>query len=813
MKQFVKCVFAKVAAGKLTKEQANEAIDLVKQYERDNAGRMGAPQALSQAQAKAALELAERAAKLEQQTALQIAATADNLAKAAANPNGPARGVRDLIDRPFTGPVGHSNVELRQSAIHRVLTSMVADALNAYRPKSAGLTHDKLGLRNFVREVFGLSSGDSVAGAAAKGWKRATEYAVQRFNNAGGDIRALVNWRLPNPVHDRAAIKAAGDVWTSDLQAMVADGRVVIRDFETGRPATPEKAAKLIENARSSIVTDGLSDLVPGSAVGGRKVANARNDPRVFEFTSAESWLSYNDRYGRGDLGIYDAITGHLRGISRDTALIEVLGPNPDAMVRLLKDTAKKAGASDSELKGIQNSYDIQTGRANRPGSSYWASAFSGARQVVVSAKLGGAFLSSFADFATMRSTAQFNGIPAIKVMGRYLKLMNPASAADRLFAARQAMIVDDWVRSASAAQRHMAEEIGSGLPARVADVVMRLSLLTPHTANLQRAFGQEYLALLADNAGKAFTNLDEPIRRSLTAYGMDAGHWDTIRTSGLVDDGTGIVSIMPDQIVTQNGKAGLEAGTRLLEMIDGETGLAVINPGGRARAIMTQGQAPGTVAGELLRTGLQFKSFTVSMMLMHMGRGLYEIPGAQKGRYLAGLVLTTTAMGALSYQAKQITAGKDPRAMDDPKFWAAALVQGGGVGILGDLLYSGVTRADQGLVGTLMGPVPSTVDDLSRLTLGNVAPQFNDKDSNAGRELTRFLKNNTPGSTLWYTRLATDRLLWDRLQTLLDPNYAQSFQRTRDAAMRDYDQRFFWGPGRTMPERAPDLGAALPVR
>ncbi len=54
MKQFVKCLFAKVAKGRLTKEQVNEAIDLVKRYEADNTGKMSAPAALSDAKKKAA---------------------------------------------------------------------------------------------------------------------------------------------------------------------------------------------------------------------------------------------------------------------------------------------------------------------------------------------------------------------------------------------------------------------------------------------------------------------------------------------------------------------------------------------------------------------------------------------------------------------------------------------------------------------------------------------------------------------------------------------------------------------------------------
>lgn len=37
-----------------------------------------------------------------------------------------------------------------------------------------------------------------------------------------------------------------------------------------------------------------------------------------------------------------------------------------------------------------------------------------------------------------------------------------------------------------------------------------------------------------------------------------------------------------------------------------------------------------------------------------------------------------------------------------------------------------------------------------------------------------------------------------------------QSFRRIEQGARRDYGQRVFWKPGKTAPERGPDLGAAV---
>ena len=47
---------------------------------------------------------------------------------------------------------------------------------------------------------------------------------------------------------------------------------------------------------------------------------------------------------------------------------------------------------------------------------------------------------------------------------------------------------------------------------------------------------------------------------------------------------------------------------------------------------------------------------------------------------------------------------------------------------------------------------------------------------------------------------LAVDRLLWDKLQTLVDPDYRQSFARAQRRVAKDYGQAYWWQPGATAP-------------
>jgi len=218
----------------------------------------------------------------------------------------------------------------------------------------------------------------------------------------------------------------------------------------------------------------------------------------------------------------------------------------------------------------------------------------------------------------------------------------------------------------------------------------------------------------------------------------------------------------------------------------------------------------PGSIEGELIRSMAQYKAFPVSMMAKHMMRGMEGYRGGDHGKYMVGLVASLTMMGALAVQLKEIAKGKDARDMGDWRFWGAAFMQGGGAGIFGDFLNSATTRADQSLyMAFFAGPTGSLIDEAAKTTFGQAGKIGDDKETNIGRDMARFLRRNTPGTSLWYSRLALDRLLWDRLQEVADPNAGASFRRMEDRARKETGQQFWWQPGQDAPTRLPGVATA----
>jgi len=57
----------------------------------------------------------------------------------------------------------------------------------------------------------------------------------------------------------------------------------------------------------------------------------------------------------------------------------------------------------------------------------------------------------------------------------------------------------------------------------------------------------------------------------------------------------------------------------------------------------------------------------------------------------------------------------------------------------------------------------------------------------------------------LWYSKAALDHLLLHSIQENLSPGY---LDRQKSKAQKDWEQDYFWSPGETTPDRAPDVSA-----
>lgn len=823
------CIVDAIAAGEMHPERGREAIELYDALEAQFRQTTNALEAQRRAAAqtvtavKAAAVEKKRRLLLQSRVARRIETELRGYRNLQGEPDLP-NALLALLDRDELA--GYSNVEARRKAILGQFHGRMAEVLATFRRDMLGRTRNKATLQNLVREVFGADTGDASAREMAKAWGETAELARLRFNAAGGRIPKRADWGMPQH-HDTLKVRQASfDEWRDFILPKLDTGKML--DETTGLPLTGKRLDTALRRAYDDIRTDGFASMTPSGAAGGKALANRRLDHRFLVFRNPDDWLAYQERFGTGDA--FSVMVGHLEGMARDIARMEILGPSDAATLRWLTQMVEKDAAlqdanagttgrldrARGKIKQAEDIYDHITGTANMPVDGRLARGFGATRMFLQSAQLGSAAVSAITDPVFGRMATKFAGLPQARTIGRTLKLLRPTVTEDQLVAVRSGLIAEGWSSQAIALQRYTGEITGPEYARRISDFVMRASGLSPWTQSGRWAFGMEFMATLAESAGKTFDRLDPALQKTLTRYGLGGGQWDRLRATPLYQHPNDVRAkfLRPDEIAARTDIPDADRlATRLLEMVQTETEFAVPSTSLRGRVLIVSDARPGTPQGELLRSVAMYKNFAVTLAFTHLNRAMLQQGALAKGRYLAELAIGATLMGAVALQLKQVSQGKDPRPMAGEKaaeFWGAALLQGGGLGIFGDFLFSDVNRFGGGLAQTIAGPVVSFADDARRLVIGNLLQLPGDQPTNFGRELTRFLGRYTPGGSLWYARKGYEALFLDQLQRHLDPEAERAWRSTARKTEREYGQRYWWPRGSAAPERAPDLSNAF---
>lgn len=245
-------------------------------------------------------------------------------------------------------------------------------------------------------------------------------------------------------------------------------------------------------------------------------------------------------------------------------------------------------------------------------------------------------------------------------------------------------------------------------------------------------------------------------------------------------------------------------AADKMMDMVLSETAAAVQMSTVRGQALTHFGR-PGTLGGEMSGALFQFKGFTASLMLTQGMRMTAMGATRMTAAYAARLFITMTLFGAMTIQLRQLTYGQDLRPMDGWEFWVDAMLQSGGLGIFGDVIGSFEREGASGLAGVVSGPLVGSTADLGKATFGNAFRAARGEETHVLRDLNEFARRNTPGSNTWYLSLAFQRLIFDQIRAEVDPDYPASIRRAEKRAA-EQGTEFWWRPGETAPDRAPDL-------
>jgi len=647
-----------------------------------------------------------------------------------------------------------------------------------------------------LKTPVGVAEASADAKAMGKILFKYQRAALQRENQAGSYIM-LKEGRVVRASHDqRRLVKVGPDEWKNYIRGKL--------DYEKMGIA-PERIEGFLDSAYEAITTgirkEGDRTEISRAFKGPGNLAKKESAAGVFTFKSANDWYDYDQKFGKASLR--ESFMQDIQSASRATALMEVLGTNPEAMVeRVQKRLMEKYRGDPKKLSRIKReaaaiNFDAAlaevTGDVNIGSHTPLARYMHFYRSIQTMAKLGGAWISALSDVAFIASNRIYQGRSLLDAWGdgftAVFKGMNKAEMrdfSDRLGVGIEGQLGDFMSRF------NAADDV-PGQTSKMMATFFKLNLLQPWTESNKRGVTLMIANDLGREASKSYAKLPDDLRRILGTYGIDQKGWEAAR-KGAKKGPDGRMYLVPGEIPDVKMRENMFA------LLISEADNSVPSPGARERAIIRRGYRPGTFAGEGIRFLTQFKSFGVTALTKSVGRHMYGYGaksmreqlqrgvGANMG--IVNSIVGTTVLGYYVMQLKEVAKGREMRPATPETFIAAAM-QGGGLGIYGDFLFGEANRYGGGTLQTIAGPgigTASEVIDLLQRTRGVVAGGDEDLRGDA----IRLLKGNTPFANLFYTQQAMNYLVWYQLQETVNPGYLRRMERRIE---RENNQTYWMPP------------------
>lgn len=730
-----------------------------------------------------------------------------------------------------------SSVNAAQSALLRRYLGGVTGELEA-----AGL-FDVLRKGDLDREVFGAMRSIGDDAALRQYPSQAVEIAkildkwqnVSRLdaNRAGAWIGKVDDYGV-RQTHSADRIYKAGETaWKADVLPVLDLERM----FPEGTPKDLD--GWLTETFKN--ITTGIRETTTGAKdaafKGPGNLAKKLSQERVIHFKTADAAFEYNQKYGTGNLR--ETFIEGMRQSAYATGLMQVLGTNPESNLREIinavrsgmRDDVPALQKFDRYQDRIKNAYLEVSGVTRRAVSSRMAAIGQGARQWFTMTTLGGAVLSATTDVPIRASLLRYQGQSylggLVDGLIAPIKRLTAGMDSGEKKAVLAASGYFNEIALSNMATRFSPDDQIPGVLHRGVNLFFKMNLLAGWTDSMRRATVESMAHYWGSIAGKSWGELSDRNRMALQRFRIGEQEWAVISQGVVEADGRKFMTPQAvremdldafSPLATDRIRAAKEQGVKsgkpetadrnvrkileetrestadkLQQFYADDLDSAVIQPDARTLAFMRRGTQAGTVIGEVMRLFWQFKSFGIAVMQRAFLRELHGYgpkAGLSTTRGLGLMLLGSLGFGYMAMSLKDMVKGKTPRPVNNPKTWAAAMVQGGGLGIYGDFLFGEASRMGGGFLETLGGPAVGKAAEVKRLYDRAVA------GDDVAAEALRFGINNVPGNNLFYTRMAADYFFLYELQESMNPGYLRRMERR---AEQERGQQWWLRPSETV--------------
>ena len=604
---------------------------------------------------------------------------------------------------------------------------------------------------------------------------------------------------------------------------------------------------------------DGPSDLIESGFTGSANLAKRISKAhRIIIFKDADAAYRMNIKYSNKSL--QETINMSMIHNHRNLGLMQTMGTNPKMMLKewindalenaakrldkdpdnktLRKEVRELKQAQTSEEGPLWNRFKTLTGETDIPGNVTGAGFVHAVMNVMNMAKLGGAWVTSWADAPNIARELAFHGVDTMNSYGKMMETLTfGMDVGNRKLFARLVGVGLDGKMGNIIARFNTNDHI-PGHWSKMQQFFFKANVLLPWTDSGDKSVGSVLATWFAHNLDTfTYKTMDPDLKRTIAQHGITELEFNLLKNSvreyklssgtmhkmlvtegirGLSDD---LVNIYLNKISNKTDKkfsASKIARTRdelagkYMTYIRHAVDRGVPKPGGDERAIMQRGTKAGSVLGGALRFLWQFKGFPLKVLRGPLARDTYG-RGAEtlseallKGKGdligLAHLILAMSVMGYASLSAMDLLRGKETRKFKEDdighniKLIMASMAKGGGLGLYGDFLFGQFNRYGRSPTHTLLGPTLGQFDDFWHLY--SMAFQQGDFKG-ALNQMLRIVHGNTPFINLFYLRMFLDYFILYNLMELQNPG---STRRMETNMKKNNNQQFYLAPSRVIP-------------
>lgn len=570
-----------------------------------------------------------------------------------------------------------------------------------------------------------------------------------------------------------------------------------------------------------------------------------RNVSREIHFKDSQSHFEAMDLFGYGRESSARDLEKYFSSMGNDLAVARTLGPTSRKLIkeltneidlsvekmRLSDPNYRKKWGTDTKRNLLNSEYNVMMGTnftGDRNSAVYRI--FTGSQLWMRAAHLGSAVVSALSDMNFNGMTNKLNGGSFFKPFGDYFKVLSGFGRKElKKYAEDMGYYTELFGGTLFDEARFSIVGEGDGGAVgglrKLSDFTFTASGLNQWTKAgklIAQVNANHTLSDVISN-GKKWAEIPSILKGRLENAGLSEAKWNKILKELPIAEGRKKFFNTDDlRVKDPMVENGLYEIAEDLDRFVFQIQDLVVNENNLTTRAITSGAIAsskgqvGSVAKMTAEALFQYKNFPITVMLNHlfpaidnMSKGLKDIAengvsknNAQMVGHLGMLVVGTGVMATIPLQIKEVLKGKTPKKLDTNLF-IAGLAQGGGAGILGDFLFQDQSRFGNSFTATLAGPYAGTAESVYDTFIGNRKSNMWGEGVNKtfAEDLVNLAKRNTPvASSLWYTRLIVERMIFDNLEKAVNSDFDKKVRRAKRRLSKQ-GQNYWWEPGKMTPD------------